>query len=463
MALGYDNLHGYQKIAIEHMYNNPKSALFLDMGLGKTVTTLTFLNKILYEELDVKRVLIVAPKRVVESVWDSEVEKWEHIKHLKLTKIIGSEKNRRLALLERTDIHLISRDNITWLCAQYGGYLPYDCLVIDESSSFKSHSSKRFKSLRIVLHNFKRVVLLTGTPSPNGLLDLWAQIYLLDKGERLGKNISHYREDFFKPNKMNGAIVYSYKTQQDGEERIHRRISDICLSMKAKDYLDMPERVNNYIMVEFDAKLRKQYKQFEEDKIMEIVESEVEVTAMGAAALVNKLLQFCNGAVYDEDKTYHVVHDLKLDALEEILENDDKPLLVAYTYQHDKERIMQRFKKYKPVALSGNKDIEAWNRGEIRMMVMHPASGGHGLNLQYGGNTIVWFGLNWSLELYEQFNARLDRQGQTNGVVIHHIVAKSTYDESVIKSLKEKSRVQDSLMEAVKLKINEYKKQYGRV
>lgn len=415
----------------------------------------------MYEELDIRRALIIAPKRVVESVWTAEVEKWEHVKHLKLTRIIGTAKQRQQALLEKSDVHIVSRDNLAWLVAQYPkGTVPYDCLIIDESSSFKNHRSQRFKALRTVMDSFKRVVILTGTPAPNGLLDLWAQIYLLDKGERLGKKVTFYREDYFRPDKMNGAIVYSYKLREGSEEKIHKKLQDICLSMKAKDYLDLPERIDNYIKIQFSKELRARYKQFEEDKIMELVEADVEVTAMTAAALVNKLLQFCNGAVYDEDKNYHEVHDLKLDALEEIMEQDDKPILVAYNYQSDKERLLARFKKYKPVVLNGDKDIKDWNAGKIRMLIMHPASGGHGLNLQYGGNTIVWFGLNWSLELYQQFNARLDRQGQTNGVIIHHIVVENTYDESVIKSLKAKDVTQESLMQAVKLKIEQYKKKY---
>ena len=455
--LSLDDFHEYQKASVDHLQRNEKCGLFLDMGLGKTIITLTFLNKIIYEELEIDRALIVGPKRVVESVWTTEVEKWSHLKNLKLTKIIGSPMQREKALLEKTDIHLISRDNIVWLCGKYGGHMPYDTLVIDESSSFKSAKSQRFKALRLVIGQFKRVIILTGTPAPNGLIDLWPQIYLLDSGDRLGKTITSYREMFFNPDARNGQVIFNYKLQETGEERIHARISDICLSMRAKDYLDLPQRINNYIELKFDEELQKKYDDFERDKVMEFIESGVELTAVNAAGMVNKLLQFANGAVYDEDKNYHEVHDMKLEALAEILDVDDKPVLVAYTYRHDLERMLVRFSKLKPVVLKTDQDIRDWNAGKIRLMIMHPASGGHGLNLQYGGNSIVWFGLTWSLELYQQFNARLDRQGQVNGVIINHLVANNTYDMNVIRSLNDKDKTQESLMDAVKYKIENYR------
>lgn len=464
--LSLNDFHEYQLASVDHLYRNDKCGLFLDMGLGKTVITLTFLNKALYEELDISKALIVAPKRVVESVWTSEVSKWEHLKNLKLTKIIGNPKQRALAIREKTDIHLISKDNIVWLCGHFGsGYVPYDTLVIDESSCFKSAKSQRFKALKMIIPLFKRVVILTGTPAPNGLIDLWPQIYLLDRGDRLGKTITQYRSDFFRPGATNGHIVYNYNLQgtneegKTGEERIHARISDICLSMRAADYLKLPERINNYIDINFDAELQKKYDDFERDKIFEFIESGLELSAINAAGLVNKLLQFANGAIYDENKDYHEIHSLKLDALEEIIEQDDKPILIAYTYKHDLERIMARFAKYNPVNLKDDNDIVNWNAGKIRLLVMHPASGGHGLNLQYGGNVLVWFGLPWSLELYQQFNARLDRQGQTQCVVVNHLVANNTYDTKVVKSLDSKDKVQNAVMEAVKFKIELYRKQ----
>ncbi len=454
-------MHQYQNASVDHLYNNPKCGLFLDMGLGKTIITLTFLEYAMYQELNVGKALIVGPKRVAENVWTSEVKKWEHLKNLKLTKIVGTPAQRAKAVRENTDIHLISVSNIVWLCSVFNGYTPYDTLIIDESSTFKSAKSKRFKALRLIIKQFKRVIILTGTPAPNGLIDLWPQIYLLDQGERLGKTITAYREDFFKPDARNQQVIYSYKLQDSGEERIHARISDICLSMRAKDYLTLPKRINNYIELKFDDELQKKYDDFERDKIMEFIDSGVELTAVNAAGMVNKLLQFANGAVYDENRDYHEVHDLKLQALEEILEVDDKPVLVAYTYKHDLERILARFKNINPRVLKTDQDIDDWNNGKIRLLIMHPASGGHGLNLQYGGNVIVWFGMIWSLELYQQFNARLDRQGQVNGVVINHLIALNTYDVNVVNSLESKDKVQENLMDAVKFKIDQYQRMFN--
>lgn len=456
--LTIDKLHEYQNASVDHLFRNKKCGLFLDMGLGKTVITLTFLNKALYEEFAIGKALLVAPKRVVESVWTAEAKKWHHLRHLKLTRIIGTPFQRDKALAEKTDIHLISRDNLVWLCGKYGGHMPYDTLIIDESSSFKSAKSQRFKALRLLIGQFKRVIILTGTPAPNGLIDLWPQIYLLDRGERLGKTITSFREEFFKPDARNGQVVFNYKLQDTGEDRIHSRISDICLSMRAKDYLTLPQRIDNYIELKFDDELQKKYDDFERDKIMQFIESGVELTAVNAAGMVNKLLQFANGAVYDENKDYHEVHTLKLDALADIVEeNSGKPILVAYTYKHDLERILAKFAKLKPRVLKTDQDIIDWNEGKISMLIMHPASGGHGLNLQYGGNIIVWFGIPWSLELYQQFNARLDRQGQINGVIINHLVACNTYDMNVIRSLSSKDKTQNSLMDAVKYRIETYR------
>lgn len=456
--LNINNFHEYQHASVDHIYRNKKCGLFLDMGLGKTVITLTFLNKALYEELAISKALLIGPKRVIENVWTSEVKKWEHLQNLKLTKIVGTPQQREKALQQKTDVHLISRDNIVWLCGRFGGHMPYDTLIIDESSSFKSAKSQRFKALRLIIAQFKRVIILTGTPAPNGLIDLWPQIYLLDRGERLGKTITSFREEYFRPDARNGQVVFNYKLQETGEERIHNQISDICLSMRAKDYLTLPQRINNYIELQFDAELQKKYDDFERDKVMEFIDSGVELTAVNAAGMVNKLLQFANGAVYDENRDYHEVHDLKLEALAEIVEeNDGKPILVAYTYKHDLERILAKFQKLKPRVLKTEQDIDDWNNGKIKMLIMHPASGGHGLNLQYGGNVIVWFGIPWSLELYQQFNARLDRQGQVNGVIINHLVACNTYDMNVIKSLDSKDKTQNSLMDAVKYKIETYR------
>lgn len=457
-----NDLHIYQKAGVSHIVEHTHCGLFLDMGLGKTVTTLTAVKFLMFEDLDIKNVLIVAPKRVAESVWSAEVDKWEHLKYLKISKIIGNEKQRKKALNEKANIFIISRDNIAWLVGYYGGsMLPFDMLVIDESSSFKNPKAIRFKALKQAQPSFKRVVILTGTPAPNGLIDLWSQIFLLDRGKRLGKTITQYREAYFKPDKRNGAIIYNYKLADNSEQEIHKQIEDICMSMKAKDYLDLPERINNYIEIPFDEETQKKYDEFEESQVLELFGDGKEISAVNAAALSNKLLQFANGAVYDELKHYHVVHDLKLEALEEIIENaNGKPVLVAWTYQSDRERIHAYLKKYKPKDLKNDQDIKDWNVGKIQVMLMHPASGGHGLNLQAGGNIIVWFGQTWSLELYQQFNARLDRQGQTQSVIINHLISRGTIDSEVLMALDRKTTKQDGLMEAVKAKIEKYKKKF---
>lgn len=450
-------LHAYQNQAVEHIFENYKCGLFLDMGLGKTVSTLTAINRLIFEEVEVNKVLVIAPKRVAESVWRQEVEKWPHLKNLKVSIISGKVKDRKKALLEDAHIYTIGKENVQWLCSQYGGSgLPFDMLVIDESSAFKNHASKRFKALKLV--HFNRVVLLTGTPAPNSLIDLWPQIYLLDKGERLGRTIGAFRSDFFKPGRTNGHVVYNYKILNGSDQRIHDAIGDICMSMKAKDYLDLPQRINNNILLEMPTDLKKSYKYFEREKVLEIFGTDDQITPANAAALSNKLLQFANGAVYDSEKIAHDIHDLKLEALEEILENaNGKPVLVAYTYKSDADRIESYLKHYKPKRLSCDDDILEWNKGNIQLLMMHPASGGHGLNLQSGGNIIVWFGQTWSLELEQQFNARLDRQGQKQRVVINKLILQGSMDEDVIAAQERKEKGQNALMEAVKAKIKEYK------
>lgn len=453
------NLHIYQRNAVDHIKNNPSAGLFMDMGLGKTVSTLTAINFLMYQDMDISNVLIIAPKRVAETVWTSEIRKWEHVSHLKITLVMGTVSQRKEALSQKSDIHVIGRDNVAWLCGIYGGMeLPFDMLVIDESSSFKNPKSQRFKALRKVQPSFKRVVILTGTPAPNGLIDLWSQIYLLDRGERLGKFITQYREIYFKPNQRNGAIVYNYKLRDDSEARIHRKIEDICISMKAEDYLDMPEVILNDIDINFPPVLQKKYDDFERDLVLELAEAGEEISVFNAAALSNKLLQFSNGAVYDEDKDWHVMHSLKLEAAEEIVENaSGQPVLIAWTYRHDMYRLMEHLEKYKPRTLDSEKDIEDWNDGKIQVLLMHPASGGHGLNLQYGGNIVVWYGQTWSLELYQQLNARLNRQGQRKkAFVLNRLIARKTLDEDVIASLGRKDSKQEGLMQAVKYRMDKY-------
>ena len=473
------NLHNYQKACVEHIITHPFCGVFLDMGLGKTVSTLTAINYLMNDYCEINSVLVIAPKRVAESVWQEEAEKWAHLRHLRFSKIIGTQKQRIAAIMEtKADVYIISRDNVAWLCALYGGSkLPFDMVVVDELSSFKSYKSVRFKALRGARPYLKRLVGLTGTPAPNGLIDLWPQIYLMDRGDRLEKTISRYREKYFRPGQTNGHVVYSYNLMSDSEQLIHKRIEDICISMKADDYLEMPMRTDNYIKLRMPDDIKKQYDDFEKNKILDLlntvetveeededgnvtlVQKPVEVNVVNAAALSNKLLQFANGAVYDEDKNVFPIHNIKLDALKEIVENSNgQSILVAWTYQFDKDRILEYLKSYKPRELKTNKDIEDWNAGRIQVMLAHPASAGHGLNLQAGGNIIVWFGQTWSLELYQQFNARLYRQGQQKGVIIHHLIMKGTHDEDVIQALKAKDKKQNALMDSIKAKINKYKK-----
>lgn len=457
------DMHGYQFTGVDHIIDNYFSALFLEMGLGKTMTTLTAINTLIYEELEINTALVVAPKRVAESVWDAEIEKWEHLKHLKIVKIAGSIKQRLAALRQRADIYTIGRDNIAWLCGQYGGsMLPFDMLVLDELSSFKNPKSVRFKALRNVQPSFKRIVGLTGTPAPNSLIDIWSQLYLLDRGERLGKFITKYREEYFKPGKRNGAIIYKYDISKENEARIHNKIADICISMKAKDYLELPGQIENIIKLQFDSELQEKYNNFEEEQVLLLFADQPEdegISAINGAVLINKLLQFANGAVYDANKNYHVVHDLKIEATEELIEAaNGKPVLIAWTFRSDMYRLMEALKQYNPRELKDDKDIKDWNAGKIQVLLMHPASGGHGLNLQAGGNMIIWFGQTWSVELYLQLNARLNRQGQEQIVIIHKLVAASTQDEEVIKSQIRKEEKQNSLMDAVKALIKKYEK-----
>lgn len=463
------NLHNYQVFGYKHIMDTPYCGLFLDMGLGKTVTTLTAINDLIYEELEICTALVIAPKRVAETVWAQECEKWDHLKHLKVSIVKGTLPKRMTALNVKADIYVISRDLVAWLVGLYGGAsLPFDMIVIDELSSFKSPKSLRFKALRQVRPSIKRVVGLTGTPAPNGYPDLWAQIYLLDRGERLEKTITKYRERYFREGRKNGNVVYNYELLNDAEDQINQRISDICISMKATDYLDMPDLINNYIKVPMTDDLKNLYKEFEKNKVLELIkpkenddqdDNQVEINVVNAAALSNKLLQFANGAVYDENHIAHEIHNLKIDTLKELIEDaNGKSVLVAWSFQSDRDRLMQALKSYKPRELKTSKDIEDWNAGKIRVLLAHPASAGHGLNLQSGGNIIIWFGLTWSLELYQQFNARLFRQGQREGfVIIHHIALEGSHDEDVIKAIQSKDKKQENLLKSIKAKINNYK------
>ncbi|MEG0835299.1 MAG: DEAD/DEAH box helicase [Christensenellaceae bacterium] len=444
--------HKYQAYSIQRIIENKAVALFLDMGLGKTICTLSAINELMYNRFEVGRVLVIAPKKVAESTWDAEADKWEHTKHLRISKVLGSEAKRKTALNRNADVYVINRENVVWLCQYFKWRLPFDMVVLDESSSFKNRDAKRFKALRKIRTSIDRIVELTGTPSSNGLMDLWAQVYLLDFGQRLGRTISAYRNNYFIPDARSGHIVYNYKLLNGSEEKIHKAIGDICFSMSADDWLEMPEKIINVIPVELDTESKARYKMLEREKVLEFGESDV--TVGSAAVLSNKLLQLANGAIYDDDKGVQHVHDAKLEALAEIVDANDKPMLVFYSFRHDLSRIQAKFPEAKQ--LESDEDIKAWNVGKIKMLLAHPASAGYGLNLQAGGSIIVWFGLTWSLEQYQQANGRLYRQGQQETVIIHHLVAKGTADEQVMHALECKKAGQDALLDAVKAKIKEY-------
>lgn len=442
--------HEYQEYSHDLMINKTHAALFLDCGLGKTVISLTAIDDLMFDYFEVSRVLVIAPLRVAQSTWDDEKSKWDHLKNLRISKVLGSEAKRIEALRVKADIYIINRENVKWLVDRFVKAWPFDMVIIDELSSFKSHQAGRFKALKKVRPCMKRVVGLTGTPAPNGLLDLWAQVYLLDGGKRLGRTITSYRDQYFLPDKRNQHIIFSYKAKKNAKKEIYKKLEDICVSMKASDYLELPDRINNKIDVSLPDLVKEKYKQLERDLLLPLEDSDI--VANTAGVLTNKLLQMANGAIYDENGDVEIIHDEKLKALDDLIEAaNGKPVLVFYSYKHDKDRIK---KHLKTVRLLENKDdIDAWNRGEIDVMLTHPASAGHGLNLQAGGNIIVWFGLTWSLERYYQANSRLHRQGQKETVIIHHIIAKDTIDEDVMRSLDKKEMNQEELLRAVKARL----------
>jgi SNF2 family DNA or RNA helicase len=456
--------HRYQEVGYEHVMQNTHCGLFLDMGLGKTVITLTAIRDLIFDELEVSRVLIIAPKRVARSVWTDEISKWAHLRDLNVSKILGTEKQRKEALKKPAHIYTINKENVCWLVGQYAGSrLPFDMLVIDELSAFKSPKSQRFKALRQVRGCFKRIVGLTGTPSPNGLLDLWSQLYLLDGGERLYKTITRYRETFFYSKQISNMGFCKYIPSEGSAERIKEKIGDICISMKTEDYLDLPGMQYNFIEVEMPPEVKTSYDNFERESFLELIESGAELNAINGATLVGKLLQFSNGAVYyqtdSRTRNYVEFHDTKLQEVEEIIENSNgQSVLIAYAYEHDKERLLSYLKKYKPRVLLTEQDETDWNLGKIQIAITHPASSGHGLNLQFGGHIAIWFGETWSLELHQQFNKRLDRQGQTQKVIIHRIICKDTEDMRVIRAIESKTNTQDALLEGLKARFDEYKR-----
>lgn len=447
------NPHEYQQYAIDFILAHKEAGLLLDMGLGKTVITLTAIHKLMRENFEVGRVLIVAPLRVAQTVWDAEIEKWNHLKGLRVSKVLGPEKARLEALKAEADIYVINRENLAWMIEKIGNAWPWDMVVLDELSSFKSRASERWKALRRVRGRFTRIVGLTGTPAPNGLLDLWPQMYLLDRGQALGKTLGGYRDMYFNPGRRNGHIVFDWRLKPGADEQIYKRLDGVCVSMQAKDYLRLPPRIDNVVKVTLDSKAKSLMDTMERDCVLELAGQEI--LAPSAAAVSNKLLQMAQGAVYDEDGGYTVIHSAKLDTLQDIVEAaNGQSVLVYYSYKFDLERIKKAFPE--AVELKGEAEVKAWNAGKIQLLVAHPASAGHGLNLQAGGSLLVWYGLPWSLELYAQANARLYRQGQQNGVVIHHLVADGTIDEDVMAALSRKADSQQALMDAVKARVNKW-------
>lgn len=453
--------HGYQSYCIRKILEIKKLGLFLDMGLGKTVTTLTAVKELKYNRFEVRKVLVIAPKKVAEGTWTKEKDKWEHTKMLRVSQVLGSRAKRVRALNSPADIYIINRENVVWLVDYYRNSWPFDMVVVDESSSFKSHKAKRFKALSSVGPHINRLVELTGTPSPNGLDDLWAQLYLLDGGERLGKKYTQFRERYFQPDRRGAdGMIYSYEAKPGTEESILRKISDICISMKAEDYLELPEITFHQIPVVLDAKAEKAYRELERKMVLEIPEDEEEISVASAAALSNKLLQLANGAIYDDDRNVHEVHNCKIEAFLELIESlQGKPALVFYNYQHDRERILRALEKSKLRIreLKDTQDEDDWNAGRIDILLTHPASSAYGLNLQQGGNHVVWFGLTWNYELYTQANKRLHRQGQTERVIIHHLVCEGTRDEDVKQALERKDDVQKWVMQSLKARIKAVK------
>ncbi|MGQ7498277.1 SNF2-related protein [Streptococcus suis] len=449
-------LHNYQVVAKDFIIGHPNAAVILDMGMGKTATTLSAVNELMFDRFEVTKVLVIAPLRVANTVWSDEIEQWAELRHLRYSKIVGTPKQRKVALQKDADIYIVNRENLPWLVEQCSPYFKWDMVVIDELSSFKSWQSKRFKAFMAMRPYMKRVVGLTGTPSSNGLMDLFAEFKVIDGGERLGRFIGEFRSRYFEEGRRNGNIVYEYIPMDYAECQIQDKISDITISMKALDYLDMPELISTKKLVRMSEKEKEKYIQFKKEYVLSELDG-LEVTAANAASLTNKLVQLSNGAVYSDDHTVVPLHEQKLDALEDILESaNGEPVLVAYWFKHDLARIMGRLEKLKVKSrvLKTEEDIREWNKGNVPVGLLHPASAGHGLNLQKGGHHLVWFGLTWSLELYQQTNARLWRQGQeAETVVIQHIVTEGTIDEEILKALENKDAQRERLIEAVKAQV----------
>jgi SNF2 family DNA or RNA helicase len=450
-----NDLHEYQNHCVEHIKKHPGSSLFVDMGLGKSISTLSALVD-LFDEFEIAKVLIIGPLRVARDTWIAEVNKWEHTRNLKVSLVLGSEAERKKALLAKAQLYIINRENIPWLVGHYGSAFPFDTVVIDELSSFKDPSSNRFKALRRVRPLVNKIIGLTGSPASNGLINLWAQVYLLDQGERLGKTITGYRSQYF-TTKGKGHIVYKYEPKPGAKEEIYSKISDICISMKAKDYLQLPKRIDQIIKIKLPDEIQEKYNQFEKTQVLALADQD-EITAVNAAALNSKLLQFANGAVYYPDKTYEIIHNEKIQELQERIEAlNGQPVMVPYWFKHDAERILKNLKIYKPEILQSADSMKRWSAGKIPVALVHPQSVGHGLNLQDGGHHLIFFTNTWSLELNDQIIARLDRQGQKFPVVSQKLICADTVDERVLLRLAENGNIQNALMEATKALIKKYK------
>lgn len=457
--------HAYQEYATHRIIDTPYIALFLEMGLGKTVSTLTAIDLLLNDYFDSQKILVIAPLRVADDTWAREVEKWDHLKHLSISKILGSVDQRRKALKQDADIWVINRENVVWLVSELGTSWDFDTVVIDELSSFKNSSSKRFRALRRVRPMMKRVIGLTGTPAPNSLIDLWPQIYLLDKGERLGKTITAYRDRYFIPGERSGHVVYKWHQKKESEERIYEAIKDIAVSMKSEDWLDLPPRIDRNVVVRLSDKAKEQYKKLERDLLLPFQDSDV--VASTAAVLSNKLLQMASGAVYDEDRGIKEIHEAKLDALEDLIEAaQGKPIMIFYNFKHSLSRIQERFPQARTLrkGKDGNKDIADWNSDKIELLLLHPKSAGHGLNLQESScQNVIWYDQIWSLEEDQQANARVHRQGQRNSVVVMRLVAQGTMDEDAVAAVERKANGQEALMQAVKARISGIKTDCNRL
>lgn len=452
--------HNYQAYCMEQIMEKPALGLFLDMGLGKTIITLSAIQQLKYGRFQVNKVLVIAPKKVAEATWQREAEKWDNVKRLRISTVLGSESKRIRALNTQADIYIINRENVVWLVDHYKNSWPFDMVVVDEFSSFKSHSAKRFKALAAIRGHIRRIVGLTGTPSPNGLNDLWSQVYLLDQGERLGKCYTHFRDRYFEPGKRSRDVIYSYDPKVGADTAIMDAVSDICISMKSEDYLELPDITYDTVPVQLDAKAAKAYTKLERDMVLALNDNEV-IDVASAAALSNKLQQLANGAIYDENKEWHEVHNCKIDAFMELVEQlNGKSALVFYNFRHDLERLTEALKKSKLRVrlLAGPQDEKDWNNGKIDILLAHPASAAYGLNLQEGGNHVVWFGLNWSLELYQQANKRLHRQGQKEKVIIHHLICEGTRDTDLAAALDEKDRAQEYVLTSLKARIDRIRK-----